>query len=54
MKKNTCFQYEFSGAERSDIYHIGQERFKSRIAAIMLAEIMCLYILLNEKMVSEI
>jgi hypothetical protein len=39
IKKNTRFQYERSLAARSDIYRIDQERFKSRIAAITLAEI---------------
>jgi hypothetical protein len=38
IKKNTRFQYELSGAERSDVYLVDQERFKSRIAAITLAE----------------
>jgi hypothetical protein len=53
--KNTRFQYEHSLAaltESSDIYRADQERFRSQIAAITLAE-MTLYIR-NGKMTSKI
>jgi hypothetical protein len=59
IKKNTRFQYERSlaarsVAERSDIYRVDQERFKSRIAAITLAEMTWLYSPEFKKMASEI
>jgi hypothetical protein len=46
--KNTNFQYERSlaaqsVAEQRDIYRIDQERFKSQIDVITLAEMMWLY-----------
>jgi hypothetical protein len=48
IKKNTSFQYEhslaaLSVAEQGDIYRLDEKRFKSRIAAITLAEMTWLY-----------
>jgi hypothetical protein len=58
INKNTRFQYERSLAarsiaEQSDIYRADRERFKSQIAAIMLADMTWLYIR-NGKMTSKI
>jgi hypothetical protein len=43
IKKNTCSQYEGGLVAQSDIYRVDQERFKSRITAMTLAEMTWLY-----------